>query len=278
MKNSVAAGVGRDARGRVRYIDPEWRDRDEVPRIGDRESRHANTSYRDIVVHDARASDETFGLDTSGFELVEHHTSAATADEDTIRSRYRDEMLDVVRRIAGADRTYVLGHLVRTEDTSDFNTAYSRFVHCDYHVAVLDDMSVGLLRKRGVEPEPGWTFAWYNTWQPFDHVVEQNPLAMLDVRSLGAGDLIDYRYTGYAEHDDTDGGLVSAPVYDPDHRWWYYPRMTPSELLLTKQLDPRPGRASQCPHTSFLDPTVPDDVPPRRSIETRVLAVFEQPA
>lgn len=271
----VTTPAGSDARGRVRYIDPEWRDRDEAPRIGDRRSRHANTSYRDIVVRDARARDESFGLDVSGFELVDHHTTSACADDATIRSRYRGEMLDLVRSVAGADRTYMLGHLVRTEDTSDFNTAYSRFVHCDYNIANLERMSHDLLTKRGVEPRPGWTFAWYNTWQPFDHDVEQNPLAVLDVRSLGDGDLIDYRYTGYTEHDDSDGGLVAAPVYNADHRWWYYPAMTTSELLLTKQLDPRPGRASQCPHTSFLDPAAADDAPPRRSIETRILAVFE---
>jgi hypothetical protein len=263
-----------DTVGHVRYINPEWRDSPEAPRIGTRESRHANTSYREIIVRDARAADELFDLDIAGFELVTQDTTTACRDEERIRSHYRGEMLDLVRDVTGATQTHMLGHLVRTEDQSDFNYAYSRFVHCDFNIANLQTMSLELLKRRHVDADPGWTYAWYNTWQPVDNQVHQNALAVLDVRSLAEGDLIDYRYTGY-QPGGGDGGLVTAPIYNPDHRWYYYPSMTTSEVLLTKQLDPRAGRACQSPHTSFLDGSVPEDVPPRRSIETRVLAVFE---
>ena len=48
-------------------------------------------------------------------------------------------------------------------------------------------------------------------------------MAFLDPRSLAADDIIDYAYTGHVDPDDRDnGGLVSAPVYNPDHRWYYY--------------------------------------------------------
>lgn len=255
----------------MRYINPEWRHSDTPPRIGSAETRRANTAYRDVVVHDARVADVDFGIDTSGFTLLEHPTAVACADEERLRSEYRQQMLELVQSESGADHIFMLGHLVRTEDQSDFNTAYARFAHCDYNEKANGFMSRNLLAKRGVTPEPGWTFVWYNTWQPFDNVVQQNALAMLDVRSLG-NDLIDYSYTGY---DEEEGGLVAAPVYSPDHQWFYYPDMTTDEVLFTKQLDPRPGRVSQCPHTSFFDKSQPPDVPPRRSVECRILAVFE---
>ena len=38
----------------VRYINAEWKARDESPRIGSRESRRAATSFQDVRVHDAR--------------------------------------------------------------------------------------------------------------------------------------------------------------------------------------------------------------------------------
>lgn len=264
-------------RARVRYINPEWRGRAEAPRIGSRESRRANTATREIEVHDARvATDAALGLETSGFTLCTHATTAAGADRERRRAEYHPEMLDLVRRASGALHTFMLGDLVRTEDQSNFNFAYARFVHCDYNAASTEAMSVALLERTGVEPEPTWTYAWYNTWQPFDRPASQNPLALLDVRSLGPGDLIDYRYTGYETDEDAAGGLVAAPVYDPAHRWWYYPDMTPGEVLLTKQNDARAGHTTQCPHTSFFDETQPDDVAPRRSVETRILAVFER--
>ena len=264
----------RTTQAEVRYINPEWRDRDEAPKIGSRESRHANTSYREVTIHDGRALDGGFTLDTSGFALRSHHTESAGTNREIVRSHYRPEMLDLVQRESGAIATYMLADLVRTEDQSNFNFAYARFVHCDYNPANLATMTRDLLRRNDVEPDPGWTYAWYNTWQPFDNVVHQNALAVLDARSIDSGDIIDYRYTGYSGEDE-QGGLVSAPVYNPDHRWWYFPEMTPDEVLLTKQLDEREGRAAQCPHTSFVDHAKPDDVPPRRSIETRILAVFD---
>jgi hypothetical protein len=269
--------IGRTVEAQVRYINPEWRGRAEAPRIGSRESRRANTARRAIVVRDARvAVDADLGLETSGFTLCAHPTTSAGTDEQRRRAEYHPEMLELVRRESGALRTFMLGDLVRTEDQRNFNFAYARFVHCDYNAASNESMSVALLERHGVEPEPNWTYAWYNTWQPFDRPARQNPLAVLDVRSRGPDDLIDYRYTGYATSDDAEGGLVAAPVYDPAHRWYYYPDMTPAEVLLTKQNDARPGHTTQCPHTSFFDATQPDDVAPRRSVETRILAVFER--
>ena len=71
---------------------------------------------------------------------------------------------------------------------------------------------------------------------------------------------------------------MAAPVYNPDHRWWYFPLMETTEILIVKQLDSRPGRAVYCPNTSFdMSGAAPDSLP-RRSIETRLLAVFENDA
>lgn len=269
----------------VRYINPEWKNTDQVPEIGSRETRRANTSRREVQIGDARFAEAVdpaiagFGLDTSGFTL----RSVTLSDEVRVPSGtkpgakraprpYVEAMLELVRTETGAAATYFFADLVRTEDQSDFNTGYARFVHCDYNATNLASMSANLLKRRGIEPDGGETYAWYNTWQPFDHTVEQNPLAVLDVRSLAADDIVDYRYTGY----DGGGGLVAAPVYNPDHRWWYYPDMTPDEVLLSKQLDARPDVANQCPHTSFIDESRPADTLPRRSIELRILAVFDQ--
>ena len=51
--------------------------------------------------------------------------------------------------------------------------------------------------------------------------------------------------------------------------------MSTEEVLVLKQLDERPNRAYYCPHVSFDNKEVSEDLPPRRSIETRLVAVFE---
>ena len=265
----------RDVSAKVRYINAEWRDREDSPRIGSRESRRAVTAYQDVLVHDARAglAAGEVDLDRSGFTLTEN-ISACTdfRDEAAVKAQYYPEMTDLIRRLSGADRVFVRSHLVRTEKPIDFNDGYARFVHCDYNIRRIEEMAHEVITAQGVTPKPNWTYVWYNTWQPFDHQVQKNPLAMIDWQSLPFDDVIDYHYTGRGLDS-----LVAAPVYSPDHRFCYFGRMETTEVLVIKQLDVRPGRAAYCPHTSF-DVPGSDDALPRRSIETRLVAVFEDTA
>lgn len=184
-----------DVHAKVRYINAEWRDRAETPRIGSRETRRANTSFQDVTVRDARprfAAGEV-DLDRSGFTLGENHTKVADfRSSDEVEARYYPEIQDLVCRATGASRVLVRGHLVRTEKPIDFNDGYSRFVHCDYNAARLDDMVDELFQRDGVTRRKNWSYAWYNTWQPFDHQVQNNPLAVIDWQTLPRPDVIDY--------------------------------------------------------------------------------------
>ena len=259
----------------VRYINTDWRDRDGAPRIGSRDTRRANTSFQQVQVHDVRAeiTDGSIGLDDAGFTVVSHRSAMAAGsftDKAAVQEVYYPEMLALVRRVTGADQAFMSGHQVRTEVPPSFNEGYARFVHCDYHLGDRDKMAKEILAKQGIEPQPHWQYAWYNTWQPFDNPVQRNPLACIDVRSMPDEDIIDYYYTGGGSDN-----LVAAPVYNPSHKWCYVPQMETTEVLLLKQLDSRPGRAVCSPHSSFDDQTSPADALPRRSIETRLMCVFE---
>ena len=258
---------------KVRYINSEWKGRDEAPRIGSKESRRENTAYQDINVHDARPRiiKDEIGLEKTGFTLVENVSSCSNfRDEKVIKEIYLPEMRNLICQVTGAAAAYHYGFLVRTEKPVDFNDGYARFVHCDYNVERIESMSHDVLRDNGVEPKKGELYAWFNTWQPFDNPAINNPLAFIDAGSLPREDVIDYYYTG--RNRDS---LVAAPVYNPNHRWCYFPEMTIDEVIILKQMDQRPDRVLYCPHTSFDNPTAESEAPPRRSIETRVLAVFK---
>jgi len=258
---------------KVRYINAEWRGNPESPRIGSKESRRANTAYQNVEVHDARpriAAGE-IGLDKTGFTLTSNKTACIDfRDDAAIKRDYLPEMRDLVCRLTGASAAYHYSHLVRTETPVDFNDGYARFVHCDYNVRRIEEMSQTVLRDHGVEPKKGQKYAWFNTWQPFDNPAINNPLTFIDAGTLPREDVIDYYYTG--RNRDS---LVAAPVYNPEHRWCYFPEMTTEEVIVLKQMDQRPDHVVYCPHTSFDNPLVGDDAPPRRSIETRIVAVFD---
>ena len=260
---------------KLRYVNAEWKGRDETPRIGSRETRRANTSFQDAVMHDARprlaAGDVS--LERNGFTLSENHSRVVNFhDPDEVAALYYPEMGKLIPRVTGAELTVMRSHLIRTETPIDFNDGYSRFVHCDYSMARQDEMAAELLARNGITPQDNWRYAWFNTWQPFDYQVQNNPLAVIDWQSLPMDDVIGYFYTGRG-----NDSLVAAPVHNPDHEWWYFPLMETREVLITTQLDQRPGRPDYCPHTSF---DVPNSVGtlPRRSIEARLLAVFEDDA
>jgi hypothetical protein len=258
---------------KVRYINSEWRDNPESPRIGSKESRRANTAYQNVDIHDARPRIATgeIGLDTTGFTLTSNATVCTDfLDDDAVKATYLPEMRDLVKRLTGASAVYHRSHLVRTENPADFNTGYARFVHCDYNIRRIEEMSHDVMRDNGVEPKAGQVYAWFNTWQPFDNPAINNPLAFIDASTLPREDVIDYYYTGNGKDS-----LVAAPVFNPDHRWCYFPEMTTEEVIVLKQMDQRPDRVIYCPHTSFDNPLSADDAPPRRSIETRVVAVFD---
>ena len=239
----------------VRYLNDEWRPRSGLPSIGDRESRRANTSKRSVFVRDARTKRDALSLDVNGFVLVDHAPT----------------VLDFSDENAEIDEVFITNHLVRTEDKSNFNNAYARFLHCDYSLEDPRSASLKSLASRNLKRADYETanFAWYNSWQPFDHEARANPLAVIDATTLADKDIVDYNYTG-----NNASNRSSMPLFNPRHELWYFDRMRTDEVLFIKQLDTRVGHAQACPHTSFEDPSVPENAPPRRSIEVRMLAVF----
>jgi len=269
--STADAGVA----AKLRYVNAEWKGREEIPRIGSRETRRANTSVQDIRIYNARPglASGAHDLERSGFTLTRNATTCTDfRNEAEVQKAYYPEIQKLVQQATGAAGVYIRSHLIRTEVPIDFNDGYARFVHCDYNMSRLGEMSEEVLAQYGVEPRKNWDYVWFNTWQPFDNPAINNPMAFLDWETLPMDDVIDYFYTG-RDYD----ALVAAPVFNPDHRWRYIPNMQTDEIVLFKQMDGRKDdRSIYCPHTSFDNPEAPEDAPPRRSIETRILAVFER--
>ena len=262
-----------DVVAKVRYLDSSWRDRDEVPRISDRDSRRAVTQVRHVTIHDARAWPQPLQLDVNGVQIFQHTPTqiADFHDKQLVSEQYYPELQDLLQKVTGADEVYVSQHLVRTEDTSDFNTAYARFLHCDYSMEAGYTSSFNLLKRRGRNPDDyeNADFAWFNSWQPIQNVAYKNPLALIDPSTLPADDIVDYEYGG-----NNLAGKSSMPTWNPAHRLFYFSNMTPDELLFFKQLDTRTEHAKVAPHTSFDLPFSDPEQPPRRSIEVRLMGVF----
>jgi hypothetical protein len=108
-------------------------------------------------------------------------------------------------------------------------------------------------------------------WRPIQDILEKDPLALCDARSVVNSDLI------IAERRYPDRvGQTYQVKYNKNHEWFYFPQMTRNEAIIFKVYDSeKDGRARFTPHTSFEDPTTPENSLPRESIEVRSLVFFD---
>ena len=229
---------------------------------------------RQVDVQDGRPLLNEFGLDISGFTLVEHRTAVKDFfDAGELERVYYPEVEALIRRVAGAKRVVVFDHTLRSGDESEREARLVREpvlqAHNDYTEwsgpqrvrEVLPEEAEGLLQGR---------FAIIQVWRAINQPIVSNPLAIADARSIAPGDLLvaERRYPHRV-------GQTYRLKYSSAHRWFYFPRMRREEALVFKVFDSATdGRARFTPHTSFEDPATPPDAWPRQSIEARTLAFF----
>lgn len=229
---------------------------------------------RRVTIHNGRPLADRLTLDHDGFRFVRHDTAVTDFfDEAEIRRVYYPEMEALVKAETGASRVVVFDHTLRTADDDDREARkireVVRRVHNDYTEwsgpqrvrDLLPDEADSLLRYR---------FAIVQVWRPIRHPVETFPLAICDAASVSTKDFVvsERRYPGRV-------GQTYAVTYNPDHRWYWFPRMRRDEALVFKVYDSlKDGRARWTAHTAFEDPTAPADARPRESIEIRTLAFF----
>ena len=231
-----------------------------------------------LPIFDGRLVAKNFSLDREGFELVRHPTVVRNFYDDAeVRRIYYPVVEAFLAATLRADRVLIFDHTVRrrVEGAPDIRGAGPRQpatrVHVDQTVTSganrvrehLPDEAEALLKGR---------VQVINLWRPIRGPVRDTPLAMLDGTTVKEGDLVasDLIYPNRS-------GETYSVKYNPDHRWFYFPDMTPDEAILVKCYDSATdGRTRFGPHTAFVDPTTPANAPPRESIELRTLVFHKR--
>jgi len=227
-----------------------------------------------VTIRNGRRDAKGFTLDRNGFHFVPHPTKMTDFfDEAEIRRVYYPEMIDLIKAESGAKRVVVFDHTLRTADDALREKTkireVVRRVHNDYTEwsgpqrvrDILPDEADELLRGR---------FAIIQVWRPIRHPVETDPLGICDARSVQEKDFI----ISERIYPNRVGQTYSVG-YNPQHDWYWFPRMRRDEALVFKVFDSaHDGRARWTAHTAFDDPTTPPNARPRESIEIRTLAFF----
>lgn len=261
----------------MNYVDDsEVRPVTYIAEMGESNRREEVADPRTVPVHDARALAGELTLDRNGLAFL-REASAVTnfQDPDQIENIYNPEVERQVKAATGASRVLVFDHTLRVADENKRRTEKLRepvrIVHNDYtdksgpqrvRDLLPPDEAEAMLKKR---------YVYVNVWRSIHGTVEEAPLGICDWQSLKDDDMVlmDLVYTDRV-------GEIHRTRYSPDHRWLYFPKMTPEEVILLKCYDTETdGRARWTAHSAFDDPTSPPDAAPRQSIETRTIAFYD---
>jgi hypothetical protein len=232
-------------------------------------------SFHRMPIHNGRQVRDRLALDVTGFVLVDQPTAVTDfQDPAQIQGVYYPEMERLIAEQSGAARVVLFDHTLRSGDDAVRKEKLMRepvrSAHNDYTEVsaprrireIMPDEAEELLQKR---------YAVIQVWRAIRKPIEADPLTICDARSFDIKDLLraERRYPHRV-------GETYRLAYNPSHEWYYFPKMTRDEALVFKVYDSDESLpARMTPHTSFTDPTVPDDAPARESIEARAFAFFD---
>jgi hypothetical protein len=227
---------------------------------------------RSVPIRNAREVIGGLSLDKQGFQLT-HQESAVQDfyDQEEVRTVYFPEVERLLKEATGAEKVVIFDHQVRNLELAQLGEKnareYGKAVHNDYTA------NSGPRRVRDHLPPDEADrrlknrFAEINVWRAIRGPIESTPLALCDARSIEPKDFVpsDLIYRDKI-------GETYRLTYNPNHRWFYFPRLERNEVILLKCYDSKEdGRARFTAHSAFEDPTSAPDAPPRESIEVRAL-------
>jgi hypothetical protein len=227
-----------------------------------------------VAIRDARPGVESgeLSLDRSGFTKLRHRSALDDfSDGEAIRAIYYPESEALIRNATGAEKVVVFDHTLRDSEKGSRATSALREpvrrVHNDQTATSGPRRVRDHLPADEADVRLRQRFAIINLWRPLARV-EQFPLALCDARSIEPKDLVP---SDLVYRDKT--GETYSFLPNPEHRWYWFPRLEADEPLLLKIYDSiETGVARLTAHTAF---ELPDGGrAPRRSIELRALVFW----
>jgi hypothetical protein len=239
----------------------------------------------DVTVRNARLAGP-FTLDAHGFQLGRYPTDVTDWEANYgPNSPYAAQVEDIAQAMSGADLVVPMGGQVRSSGlTSSTIQPPAAEAHVDFTTKtarMVADRMYKIARPQGAGFD---RFICFSLWRCFSPAPQDMPLALCEGRSVqddeGTHNTkvdVDVIPSGDALFAPIEGedDMVAATIFrhSPDHKWWYFPDMTPDEVIFIKFHDSDHSRAWRAPHTAFRDTSRPD-AKERQSIEYRAVAFF----
>jgi len=264
---------------------------DEIPvfaqseKIGESIRVNDNRAPCAVPILNARLISDGFSLDVEGFTLVAHDTQVTDFNDDSqIADIYTGEIEALIARAAGGTSVVVYDHTRRSTNLAHREKYASRdpvpAPHSDYTDASAFQRMRDKFGDAEAEDRLSRRFSIVNAWRSMSGTLEQWPLTVCDARTINEAALTQTRREAPVRPDPSfeynRPSETRHAIFDPAHKWYWFPRMTADEVLLFKNYDTRTdGTARYALHSAFEDPDTPPDAAPRETIETRAFVFYD---
>lgn len=228
-----------------------------------------------MTITDARPFRDELSVPRNGFALLRHRSAVQDFfDPAQVDAVLAPEVAALAMQLNGASKVITFGPVARTDDPASRQGRLPSFgAHVDYGRRTIEDITRDMLGD-DAERWLAKRVVLMNFWRPIAPVFS-SPLALCDAATVASTDL---------HPSEVRGGLMDAnrpPLhgfnlsYNPNHRWYYVPRMQPDELFAFKLYDSVPGVPQWTGHTAFVDPDTPLGAPARQSMEIRTISFID---
>jgi hypothetical protein len=228
-----------------------------------------------VVVSDVTGNEDAYTLDGHGFQ---YHRRASTEkeflDDDTIKTSYYAECVQLMKDVTGASRVHIFNHKVRRGPTHWHHLGLKNLANRGPVTKTHVDQSYA-----GAEMRLRWElpleadelakrrYQIINIWRPIK-TIRKDPIAVADATSVPDADLV-----GAEMVEDGYKGESWVVRWNPEHRWYFKRNLGTEEVLLIKCFDSEVGVARRALHSAFEDEACRDEES-RQSIEVRCLVFY----
>jgi hypothetical protein len=278
--------AGAEVRSTIDYLVPSSR----INRRFWAPGRELNTGVYapyEVVIRNARLAGP-FLIDQHGFCLATHRTDITDWERHYgADSAYAAQVREVAARLTGADLVIPMGGMLRRSGaTSASVQPPAAEAHVDFTQRSAERIAQRLYRRERPDGSGYRRFIAFSLWRALSAPPQDMPLALCEGDSVRDDegthntkidvDEIPPEEALFAPIEGEDD-MTAATIFHHSsaHRWWYFPDMTPDEVVFIKLYDSDHSRAWRCPHTAFRDDGRPDSHQ-RQSMEFRGIAYFSR--
>ncbi|MCP3380275.1 hypothetical protein NLM31_07720 [Bradyrhizobium sp. CCGUVB4N] len=243
----------------------------------------------DVTIRNARPIVGELSLDREGFALVEHKTFCADVrDPEVMAEKYLDEMVPFIKSYFNASWVIPRRKGIRVRSSSGaaipkagWNSVSgvrepAGIAHIDYAPVACPMLAAAEDQVQGIPIRAYSRLMLIQAWRALSPPPQDIPLALCDCSTVQDTDVAVVDYNTDTSRNEPGSSTKGAVLrFNPAQRWYYFPEMTPDELILFKGYDSEEHYKPQAPHSAFDDRAAYPNAKPRESVEARFFVYFE---